>query len=106
MERAYSVIFAGVPGSSKSSVAYYLSGEFNLPVLSNDSVRYEVKEDLLVERLKIKEDMLFDNINHPMALNEYERRIKQRRQRLLDKGSSFILDGSVDRRWPEVKQEL
>jgi predicted kinase len=106
MSKPYVVVFAGVPGSSKSSIAHYLSCEFNLPILSNDSIRYEVKEDLRVDSLKIKEDMVFDNINHPQALAEYERRLAQRRAQVLSKNRPVIFDGSVDRRWEETKAQL
>src|SRR5581483_2947119 len=95
MPKPFAVVFAGVPGSSKSIVAYYLSGEFNLPMFSTDNIRYEVKEDLRV-----------DNINLPHALAEYEKRQAERRLWLLKKGNPLIIDGSVDRHWAAYKQQL
>ncbi len=106
MEKPYAVVFAGVPGTSKSAIAYNLSWNFNLPILSNDSVRFEVKEDLRVESLSIKEDLVFSTANQNGALAEYEKRIKERRNTILAIGRSVIFDGSVDRRWGEVKEEL
>jgi hypothetical protein len=106
VEKPYAVVFAGVPGTSKSAIAYNLSWNFNLPILSNDSVRFEVKEDLRVESLSIKEDLVFSSVNQNGALDEYEKRIKQRRDTILAIGRSVIFDGSVDRRWTEVKEEL
>lgn len=106
MEKPYAVVFAGVPGTSKSAIAYNLSWNFNLPILSNDSVRFEVKEDLRVHSLSIKEDLQFVSMHGNGALEEYERRIKQRRRTIMALGNSVIFDGSVDRRWSEVKAEL
>jgi predicted kinase len=91
----YAVVFAGLPGTSKSIVAFYLSGEFGLPMFNNDQLRYEVKEDLLA-----------DNINRPDALAEFEKRITRRVDELLSTKRPIILDGSVDRRWPERKAQL
>jgi hypothetical protein len=95
MRQPYAVVFAGVPGSSKTIVANYLSVKFNLPVFNNDQLRFEVREDLMV-----------DDINIPRALAEFEKRYKQRHLELLATGNSMILDGSVDRRWAEHKKQL
>lgn len=95
MKKPYAVVFAGVPGSSKSIVAFYLSGKFGLPIFNNDQLRYEVREDLLV-----------DSINIPHALEEFEKRLKQRVDEILAKGKPIIIDGSVDRRWIERKKQL
>ena len=102
----YAVCFAGVPGTSKSIIAYYLSSQFGLPILSNDSLRYEVKEDMLVAKLVLPEDLIKKGINQPKVLAEFERRLSQRRKELLKTGRSIIFDASVDRRWPEIKSEL
>jgi len=102
----YVVVFSGVPGTSKSAIADYLSWNFQLGVLRNDSVRFEVKEDMRVKSLSIKEDLMFASINQNGALDEYERRIQERRRAVLSLGHSAIFDGSVDRRWPEVKQDI
>lgn len=95
MPKPYAVTFAGTPGTSKSPVAYYLSAEFNLPIISSDNIRYEVREDLRL-----------NTINKPVALAEYEKRFKARRLGLLALGMPFILDASVDREWTTYKQEL
>lgn len=95
MGRLFAVVFAGVPGSSKSIVANYLSITFGLPIFNTDNIRYEVKEDLRV-----------DDINIPKALDEYHKREEVRRTELLKSGKSFIFDGSVDRCWPELKKQL
>lgn len=93
--KPYAVVFAGVPGSSKTIISNYLSGKFGLPVFNNDQLRNEVKEDMLV-----------DNINIPEVLAEFEKRQTQRRVEILATGRPVIFDGSVDRRWPETKKQL
>jgi hypothetical protein len=95
MSKPYVIVFAGVPGSSKSIIAYYLSETHLLPIFSTDNIRYEVKEDLLVS-----------NINDVEALKEFEYRKARRFQNMLKRKQSFIRDGSVDRHWPEIKQQL
>ncbi len=105
-EKPYAVVFSGVPGTSKSSIADYLSWNFDIGVLRSDSVRYEVKEDMRVESLSIGEDLDFHNPNGNGALEEFERRINERRHTILALGKLIILDGSVDRRWESVRQEL
>ncbi len=93
--KLFAVVFAGVPGTSKTIIANYLSGKFGLPFFNNDQLRYEVREDLLV-----------DNINVPHALAEFERRLTKRLDEFLATGRPIIIDGSVDRRWPERKAQL
>ena len=93
--KPFVVVFAGVPGSSKSIVAHYLSEVFGLPIFSNDNLRFEVREDLLL-----------DDITSPKANEEYEKRSTARRREMLARGRSFILDASVDRRWATLKPEL
>jgi hypothetical protein len=95
MAKPLCITFAGVPGSSKSIVAHYISERFGLPILSSDNLRFEVKEDLLV-----------DNINLPHALEEFEGRKEARLAWLLARHRSFILDGSVDRTWQDLKKRL
>ncbi|MEX1995712.1 MAG: hypothetical protein WD887_02965, partial [Candidatus Saccharimonadales bacterium] len=80
--KPYAVVFAGVPGSSKTIISNYLSGKFGLPVFNNDQLRNEVKED-----------MLADNINIPAVLAEFERRQTQRRLEVLATGRPIIFDG-------------
>ncbi len=95
MIKPYAVVFAGVPGSSKTIIANYLSVKFNLPVFNNDQLRFEVKEDMMAA-----------NINRPDVLAEYEKRYKERFEELLATGHPMLLDGSVDRRWPETRRQL
>src|ERR1700722_19094343 len=95
MPKPYVITFAGVPGSSKSIIAYYLSEVFSLPILSTDNIRFEVKEDLLI-----------DNINEPKALKEFGLRQSRRFHQMLNRKMNFIRDGRVDRHWPEVKEQL
>jgi len=95
MTKPYAVVFAGVPGSSKTIISNYLSVKFNLPVFNNDQLRFEVKEDLRAA-----------NINIPEVLAEYERRYKERFEELLSTGNPILLDGSVDRRWAQTKNQL
>lgn len=95
MNKPYAVVFAGVPGSSKTIISNYLSVKYNLPVFNNDQLRFEVKED-----------MMTDNINRPDVLERYERVYIERFEELLRTGNSMILDGSIDRRWVQTKQQL
>jgi len=106
VEKPYAVVFSGVPGTSKSITAQAISCEFQIPILSNDTVRFEVKEDLRVKHLSIKEDLEFASVNQNGALVEYDRRIKERRLEILDRGIPIVLDGSVDRTWETVKNDL
>lgn len=105
-EKSFAVVFAGVPGTSKSSVADYLSWNFDIGILRSDSVRFEVKEDLRIENLSIGEDLDFSTPNRNGALEEYERRLKERRHTILALGKLIILDGSMDRKWADIKDEL
>lgn len=41
------ILFAGPIGSGKSPIANYLSYKLNLPIFNNDTIRTEVREDLL-----------------------------------------------------------
>jgi shikimate kinase len=95
MSKPYVITFAGVPGSSKSIIAYYLSIAFSLPIFSTDNIRYEVREDLLVS-----------DINNPKALKEFQHRQSERYREILARKQSFIRDGSVDRHWQEIKEQL
>jgi hypothetical protein len=95
MSKPYVITFAGVPGSSKSIIAYSLSEVFSLPIFSTDNIRYEVREDLGV-----------GNINEPKALKEFEHRQATRFRQMLARKQDFIRDGSVDRHWSEIKEQL
>src|SRR3954471_21976799 len=105
-EKPYAVVFSGVPGTSKSSIADYLSWNFDIGILRTDSVRFEVKEDLRVKHLSIGEDLDFSTPNGNGALEEFERRLRERRRSILAIGRTVILDSSMDRKWSEVRPEL
>jgi len=98
--------FFGVPGTSKSSIADHISRCFRLGILRTDSIRFEVKEDLRVQSLSVKEDLQFSSINQNGALAEYEGRLQERMDDTLGLGRPFILDGSMDRRWQAVSAQL
>lgn len=87
--------FAGVPGSSKSIIAHYLSENFGLAILSTDNIRFEVRED-----------MRSADLNEPPILKEYEDRVRKRRQAMYARRRPFILDGSMDRSWSDIRREL
>ena len=95
MNKPYVVVFAGIPGTSKTPIAHYLSCRFELPIFSTDQLRYEVREDLLA-----------DDINLPDALEEFDKRRGERLGEILSAKTSFICDGSMDRRWQGFKKEL
>jgi hypothetical protein len=95
VQAPYLITFAGVPGSSKSILAYHLSMAFSLPIFSTDNIRYEVREDFRLP-----------TVNRPHALREYERRQSQRWRAALTRRVSFIRDCSVDRSWPSIKREI
>jgi len=88
-QKKFCLLFAGVPGCSKTPTAIYLSLKFSLPVFNNDAIRTEVKED--------------KGFFHE---EEFLKRRNERLKEALEKGNSFILDASVDRRWQEVKEKL
>jgi 2-phosphoglycerate kinase len=76
MSKPYVVIFSGVPGSSKSIISNYLSYKFNLPILNNDQIRWEVCEDYLI-----------DSIHISGAKEEFHRRFKARREDAFAQGT-------------------
>lgn len=75
-------------------------------MFSNDQLRYEVKEDMLVSELVLPEDLAVKGINVPHVLSEFESRLTSRVNELLSTKRPIILDGSVDRRWHERKDQL
>jgi hypothetical protein len=85
----YCITFAGVVGSSKTPIAHYLSTSFKLPILNNDAIRIEVTEDL-----------------RSFNRDEYDSRQEQRCRAVLNSGTPFIYDASVDRKWPTFKEWL
>ncbi len=89
MKTAFCVTFAGAIGSSKTPIAHYLSCRFNLPILSNDVVRMEVREDV-------------GNLDD----KEYERRRDARLKEMAKRGVPFIYDASIDRKWRLLKEKL
>lgn len=84
MKTKYCILFAGVPGSSKSPMAHHLSWNLGLPFFNNDVLRTEVKEDLL-----------------EFNQTEYERRRDERIKTLVIHGQPFIYDASIDRAWED-----
>jgi hypothetical protein len=95
MTSPFVIVFAGVPGSSKSIIAFYLSETFSMPIFSTDNIRFEVREDLLVTTITV-----------PRALKEFESRQAKRFNRMLTQKKSFIRDGSVDRHWENIKTQI
>ncbi len=89
MKVKYCIVFSGAIGSSKSPIAHHVGWNLGLPVFNNDTLRTEVKEDLLD----------FDS-------EEYEKRRDDRLFSLLDSGKSFIYDASIDRNWQSLKEKL
>jgi hypothetical protein len=89
MKSKFCIVFAGVPGSSKTPIATYLSWNLGLPILNNDALRSEIKED-------------FIDYNH----DEYLRRRDERLKQLLASGKSFIYDASIDRTGPKLNSDF
>jgi hypothetical protein len=83
------ITFAGAVGSSKTPITNFLSTKLNLPVFNNDAIRSEVTEDL----------GKFDSEEHLKRRNE-------RLMSVLEDGTSFICDLSVDREWKDFKKQL
>lgn len=89
MQDRFIILFAGAIGSSKTPIAHYLSCKLTLPIFSNDAIRTEIIEDL----------GRFDN-------TQYKKRRDNRLKEILESGSSFIYDASVDREWLNLKQKI
>lgn len=85
----FCITFAAPIGTSKSPIAQYIANNLNLTIYQNDIIRTEVKEDLGI----------YDN-------EEFEMRCTERIQNIIRKRSAFVCDVSVDRRWPELKEQL
>ncbi|OIO06482.1 hypothetical protein CO115_00080 [Candidatus Falkowbacteria bacterium CG_4_9_14_3_um_filter_36_9] len=83
------ILFSGAVGCSKTPTATYLSQQFDLPILSNDSIRTEILED-------------FGKPNE----NEYMKRRDSRLNMILGSGKSFILDVSIDREYERIMKLL
>jgi hypothetical protein len=95
MTKPYVIVFAGVPGTSKTPIAHFLSCELGLPIVNTDQIRYEVREDWRL-----------DSINKLGGVEEYQKRLSERFDKLLASKRNFIFDGSMDRRWNKVKIQL
>ena len=89
LKTKFCICFAGPAGSSKTTIAHYLSENFNLAIFSNDAIRAEVGADL-----------------GEFEQGEYEKRRDERVERILKKGFSFIYDASVDREWDKLHKAL
>ena len=87
--RKICITFAGVVGSSKTPIATYLSGMLDLAIHNNDAIRTEVLEDY-----------------GSFVEEQYLKRRDARINAILEKQTSFILDASVDRQWPQLKELL
>lgn len=89
----YCITFAGPAGSAKSPIATYLSWKLGLPVFSTDVIRTEVKED--TGKTDIND-----------SLDVYNERRNARFDEVVDMGTSFIYDASLDRTWDQVFGKL
>lgn len=85
----FCITFAAPPGTSKTQIAYYLSWNLDLPIFSNDSIRFEMKDDL-----------------GELNKEGYEKRRNNRVDRILTMKRSFIYDSSQDREWKRLKVKL
>lgn len=95
MDKPFVVLFGGVPGTSKSIIAHHLSCTYHLPIYANDTLRFEIREDMMI-----------DNNLDPELVVEFEKRNQQRRQTMLSGKKPIIFDNSVDRSWAKQKREL
>ena len=85
------IAFAGVVGSSKTPTALYLSQQLAWPVFSNDAIRVEVLENTLQNTLDIQ---------------AYTGLRDKRLQAMLERGSHFIFDASIDRGYKDFNNLL
>ena len=90
-EKPICILFAGPPGCSKTPIAYYLSWNLGFPIFNNDAIRTEVREDAL--SLKLDGDL-------------FVRRRDTRLKQLINTSRDFVLDASIDRSWPKLKEML
>jgi hypothetical protein len=95
MNKPFVILYGGIPGTSKSIISHHLSCVFNLPIYANDTLRFEIREDLMI-----------DDNSAPEVIAEFEKRNYERRQRILSGEKSVIFDNSVDRCWAEQKKDL
>ena len=83
------ISYAWATGCWKSPITNYISTKLWLPTFNTDAIRSEVTEDLL-----------------EFNMNEAKKRIKERLNLVIQEGSSFIYDASVDRTWWDLKEIL
>ena len=95
-KKKFCILFSGAIGSSKTPIATFLSEEIGLPIFNNDSIRTEVLEDFsdTGETIVVERELAYN-------FRRDERLIK-----MLNRGESFILDASIDRRWDMLKPGL
>ena len=89
MNKKMCIMFAGVIGSSKTQIAYYISWNLGLSIFNNDTIRAEVSIDC-------------NGFNEA----EYERRRDERLQVIITSDKPFIYDASIDRLWGDRKKQL
>lgn len=89
MKKPFVILFAGPVGSSKSTIAHYLSWNLDLPIFSNDSVRREVALE-----------------NGEAEGKAYLERRNAYLKRIIDSKKDFICDASIDRSWEELGERL
>ena len=86
------ICFASVPTGGKTTMAYFLSENFGLPIFSTDAVRYDTKA--ATSTIDINE-----------VIDQFSTNRQARANAMFARKKSFIYDGSVDRRWADVKKE-
>ncbi len=86
MKKKFVITFSGVPGSSKTPIAYYLSWNLGLPIFNNDTLRTESIED-----------------TGSFNPENYTKLRDARLDQLLALNTSFIYDASIDRQWASGK---
>ena len=89
MPKPILIIFAGVIGTSKTPIAYYLSTALQLPIFNNDAIRTEVIEDR----------GFFDE-------EDFNNRRADRLREIINVKTSFIGDFSIDREWKNYRHVL
>ena len=89
--KPFCISFAGPAGCSKTPVAQHLSCNLQLPVLNNDVIRTEMRED---------ED------RYDYDEQAFRTRARQRLQALATRKVSFIYDASHDRFWAKFQKEF
>jgi len=85
------IFFAGATAAGKSDMAYYLSEQLGWPIFSTDAVRRDAK---------VSKDV----VDIHDALEEFELARDKRIQAMFKGHKSFIVDASVDRKWPDYKK--